>query len=490
MKLNTYEKKEKSTAELIVVVESAEFNTALDAVYKKNRNQMAVPGFRRGKAPRKVIESAYGASVFYNDALDIVLPDACAFGVKESELRAVGYPNVSNIEVGDDKSLTITYTVALYPEVTIGDYHGLAAVKPVAVVEDSAVDSEVEAARLRQARLEIANRPLINGDTATIDFVGYVDGETFDGGTGEDYELVIGSNSFISGFEEKMHGMQVGEERDLDLEFPENYQAEHLAGKPVIFKVTLKELRTKILPEADDDLAKDVSEFDTLADYRADIRKNLLESKEKETEGAFEDALLEVLAATLEGDIPDAMADEYIDRQVQQYSQQLQQYGLDLATYFNMSGSSEEQFRESMRPSAEKQVRVSLALEKVVAAEGFTPTEEEIEQAYKETAERYEADIETVKNAIPAETIVNDLNVRAAVKVIRESAIALDPPPDEVEAAEAATAEVETEEKKPKKRASKKKVEASDETDAAEAPTETPKKSSKSKAKAEEKTEE
>ena len=277
MNLSSSEKKDGKTAELTVTVSPEEFDKALEEAYRKNKNQIAVPGFRKGKAPRKIIERMYGASVFYNDALDIVLPTVCTHGVSESGLKTVGYPKIRDVNFGDDKSATIKFSVELYPDVTVGTYKGIAAVKQAVSVEESAVDSEIASVQLRNARIQTATRPAINGDTAVIDYEGFLDGKPFEGGKGESHELVLGSNSFIPGFEAKLQGMSAGEERDLDLEFPADYHQKELAGKAVVFKVKVNEVKEKILPELDDEFAKDVSEFDTLEEYRSSIREKAAE---------------------------------------------------------------------------------------------------------------------------------------------------------------------------------------------------------------------
>ncbi len=444
MNVTTCEKKDNKIAELTVSVTKEEFDKALNEAYKKNKGQISVPGFRKGKAPRKIIENMYGASVFYNDALDIILPTVCGQGISESQLRTVGYPKILDVNFGDDKSLTVKYSVELYPEVTVGQYKGLSAVKPAAVVEESNIDSEIAAVQLRNARIQTASRPAINGDTAIIDFEGFVDGVAFEGGKGEDYELVLGSNSFIPGFEAKINGMTVDEERDLDLVFPADYK-EDLAGKPVVFKVKLKEVKEKILPELDDEFAKDVSEFDSMAEYRASIKQKLTETKQQESEKAFEDAVLSQLADNIDCEIPDAMIEEFIDNQMENFKQQLTSYGMELDTYLNMMGANVENFRENMRPNAIKQIKTTLALEKIAVLEGLEPTEEEIEAYYAEMAVKYKVELKVVKDSIPIESLKRELNFRTTSKLVCDSAIAEEP------AAESAEEEPAVKDKKTKK---------------------------------------
>jgi trigger factor len=426
LNVKNFEQKDKKTAELTVEVTAEEFDKALEQAFKKNKNQISVPGFRKGKAPRKIIEKMYGASVFYNDALDIILPTVCSHGVTEKELRTVGYPKIQNVDFGDDKSAVVTYTVELYPEVTLGQYKGIAAVKPAAVVDENNVASEIAGIQLRNARIQTADRPAINGDTAVIDFEGFVDGVAFEGGKGEDYELVLGSNTFIPGFEEKIQGMTAGEERDLDLVFPEEYQ-EGLAGKPVIFKVKLKEVKEKILPELDDEFAKDVSEFDTLEEYKNSIREKLLAGKQEESDKAFEDAVLAKVVEGMECEVPNAMIEDYLDGYLENFNRQLASYGMELGQYLSMLGTNFEAFRENIRPNSEKQIKATLALEKIAELENLQPTEEEIEANYKEMAEKYGVEPDVAKQSVPTDSVVRELKLRAASKLLVENAIAEEP---------------------------------------------------------------
>ncbi len=443
MNVTSCEKKENIKAELTVVVTPEEFDKALEESYKKNRAQISVPGFRKGKAPRKLIENMYGANVFYDDALDMILPTLCSHGVSESDLRVVGYPQILDIDFGEDKSVTVKYAVELYPEVTVSDYKGVKAEKPEAAVEESAVDSEIASVQLRNARIQTAERPAINGDTVTIDFEGFIDGVAFEGGKGENYELELGSNSFIPGFEEKLNGMQTGEERDLDLVFPDEYK-EDLAGKPVVFKVKLKEVKEKILPELDDEFAKDVSEYDTLEDYKNSIRENLKTTKEAEAQKAFEDAVLTALSDTVENEVPEAMINDFLDNQVQSMRQQLMSYGMQLEQYMNMMGTNEEGFRQSMRPNALRQVKTTLVLEKIAELENLEPTDEEVEKQYADMAEQYKVELERVKQSVPKDTVVRDLGIQAASKLVIENAVAEAPKEEAEEPEEKKTAKTKT----------------------------------------------
>ncbi len=480
MNVITCEKKDNKSAELTVVVTAEEFDKAMNEAYRKNKGQIAVPGFRKGKAPRKIIETMYGASVFYNDALDMILPTVCSHGVSESKLQTVGYPKIGDVNFEDDKSVTVKYTVELYPEITLGAYKGLSAVKPASVVEESNIDSEIASVQLRNARIQTASRPAINGDTAVIDFEGFVDGVAFEGGKGEDYELVLGSNSFIPGFEAKINGMTVGEERDLDLVFPTDYK-EDLAGKPVIFKVKLKEVKEKILPELDDEFAKDVSEFDTLKEYRDSIKEKLSTAKKEEADKAFEDAVLNKLSDSVECDVPEAMIEEFLDNQMENFKRQLTSYGMELDMYLNMMGTNVEGFRSNMRPNAIKQIKITLALEKIADTEKLEPTDDEIDAYYANIATKYGVEITVAKESIPTESAKRELNLNAASKLVTDNAIAEDAPAEAAETDESAPV---AKEKKPKKAKADEKT-ASDTEIVAESDTEkktAPKKAASKKA--------
>ena len=424
LKLLSTEKKEKNEIELSVEIEPPELETAVNKAYHKNKNRIAVPGFRKGKAPRKMIERMYGPEIFLNDALDELLPAVLSFVKDETEFNTVGYPKISNIEMKDKNvSAEITLIAALYPEVKIGKYKGLKAPKAKVEVPNSEIEKEVESARARNARIEKADRPAKDGDIAVIDFEGFVDNVAFEGGKGENYELTLGSGQFIPGFEEKVAGMTVGEKKDLDLVFPEQYKAE-LAGKPVVFKVKLNEVKEKILPDLDDEFAKDVSEFDTLKDYKADIKKKLLEERQKDVDETFENILIEQVADTLEADVPETMIDEQVETSMEGLTRQISAYGMQPAQYMQMLGVTPEQFKERMRENSEKQVRASLALQKIAELEGIEISEKEIEEEYKSAAEQYKMKADEIKEKVPAKDIVRDLKLRNAAKVIIDNAIA------------------------------------------------------------------
>lgn len=464
MNVTSCDKKDNNTAELAVAVTAEEFDKALEESYRKNKNNVYVPGFRRGKAPRKIIEKMYGASVFYNDALDIILPTVCSHGITESKLKTIGYPKIQDISFGDDKSATVKFSVELYPEVTVGEYKGISAVKPAVHVEESSVDSEIAGVRLRNARIQTASRPAVDGDTAIIDYEGFVDGKPFEGGKSENYELVLGSGTFIPGFEEKVQGMSAGEERDIELEFPKEYHVSELAGKPVVFKVKLKEVKEKILPELDDEFAKDVSEFDTLEEYKNSIREKQAAAKAEEAERVFEDAVMTKLADTIKDDeIPETMIGEFVDNQIQNFRMQLSQYGMELPMYLNMMGMNEEAFRENMRPNAVKQIKVTLALEKIAELENIESSDEEIDKYYEEMAKRYGVEPDVAKESVPRESVVRELKLRAASKLVMDAAVALEPPAEEAPAEEAHAEKTQADEAQaPAKEKKTKKAKAND----------------------------
>ena len=423
MKLKSSEKKEKNEVELVIEVEPEELEAAVNKAYIKNRNRIAVPGFRKGKAPRKIIERMYGAEIFLSDALDEILPEALRFAIKETDLNVVGYPKVSDVDIKEDNSgAEVTLLAALHPEVVIGKYKGLKAQKPEVEVPESEIDNEVASVRTRNARIEKVDRPAANGDIAVIDFEGFVDNIAFEGGKGENYELELGSGQFIPGFEEKVEGMAVGEERDIDLVFPVNYK-EDLAGKAVVFKVKLHEVKGKSLPELDDEFAKDVSEFDTLEEYKADIKDRLLKTRQQDVDETFENLLMDQLVESLEADIPDAMVDEQYDNSMNNLTRQISAYGMQPAQYMQMLGVTPEQFEERMRDTSKKQVKGMLALEKIAELEGIEISDEEVEEELKKSAERFNMELDKVKESIPQKEIIRDLKLRAAIKLVVENAI-------------------------------------------------------------------
>ena len=450
MIIKSEEKKENSIIELIVEVSAEEFDSAMGEAYRKNRNSISVPGFRKGKAPRKIVERMYGASIFHSDAMEILLPSVLEYVNSNTDAKTVGNPQVTDVDIKDDGGgADIIIELAEYPDIKLGDYKGLSAYKPSVEVADSEIDSEIEGVRKRNARFESVERPAISGDTALIDYEGFVDGEQFEGGTGNDQELILGSNQFIPGFEEKMLGMKPGDERDLELVFPDEYTPE-LAGKPVMFKVKLKELRESILPELDDEFAMDVSEFDTLDEYKAGIRDRISKVRQAEADAAFENALIDQIVKSMEADVPEVMVEEQLDAGMQTFARQISAYGMDPMKYLQMTGATPESLRDNMRATSEKQVRGTLALEKIAELEGLEVSEEEIEDAYKEASENFGFEIEKVKENVPEEAIKREALLKKAAKIVTDSATALDKEP-EIE-------DLDQESKEPPKKAAAKKT--------------------------------
>ncbi|MDR2572591.1 MAG: trigger factor [Oscillospiraceae bacterium] len=423
MKLLSTEKKETNEVELIVEVEPEELESAVNKVYIKNRNRISVPGFRKGKAPRKIIERMYGAEIFLSDALEDMFPDVLDFSIKETEYDVVGFPKVSDVDVKDNNTrVEITLIAALYPDVVIGKYKGLSAPKPTVEVLENEIDNEVATVRTRNARIEKADRAAKDGDITIIDFEGFVDGVAFEGGKGENYELELGSDKFITGFEEKVEGMSVGEERDINLVFPEQYK-EDLAGKPVVFKVKLNEVKEKLLPELDDEFAKDVSEFDTLDEYKADIKDKMLKTRQQDVDETFEGMLLDKLIESLEADVPDAMIEEQLDKSMDNLTRQISAYGMQPAQYMQMMGLSPVEFKEKMRDSSEKQVKITLALTKISELENIKISDADVDKECEEAAERYGMELDKFNETVSRENVMRDLKLREAVKIVVDNAV-------------------------------------------------------------------
>jgi len=358
-----------------------------------------------------------------NDALDSLLPDVLRFAIKDTDLDIVGYPKISDISMKDnDTRAEITLIAALRPEVAIGKYKGLSAEKPSIEVPDSEIDAEIESMRQRNARMETADRAAKKGDIAVIDFEGFKDGVAFDGGKGENYDLELGSGSFIPGFEEQVEGMKPGDERDIELSFPENYGKEDLAGKAVLFKVKLIEVKEKQLPELDDEFAKDVSEFDTLAEYKASIKEKIAEKRKADVEETFEAVLMEQITESMEVAIPEAMIEEQMERSMETFSRQISSYGMKPEQYMQMLGITPEVFKEKMRGSAEKQVKSALALTKIAQLENIEISDDEIEEEYNAAADLHKIELDKIKNEVSKNDVIHDLKLRKAIKVVIDSA--------------------------------------------------------------------
>ena len=420
MKVTSVEKKEKSTLSLMIQVEAEAFEAAIQKVYLKTRGRINVPGFRKGKAPRKIIEGMYGASVFYEDAVNECYPAAYEEAVKEQGLDDVGYPKMEIVEVGKE-GFTFKALVSVRPEAKLGEYKGLTAPKEEPKVTDKDIDEELKPYIDRAARLVSVKRKAKKGDTAVIDFEGFDNGTPFEGGKGENYDLKLGAGMFVPGFEEQVIGMKAGEEKDIDITFPEDYHAD-LAGKAVVFHVKVNEVKESQAPEVDDEFAKDVSEFDSLADFRKDLGDKLLERKRAQAKADFENAVLEQLVEGMECEIPDGMVEVQVDRLMDDYAMRIQSQGMRVEDYMSMMGMTPDMMRTSARPSALKQVQMELALTAVAKAEGLEATDEEYEAEIAKLAEQYKMEADQVKSLVPADGLKKDLVLRKASELVLSNA--------------------------------------------------------------------
>ena len=421
MSLKSCEKIEKSQVVLTIEVGSAEFEAAIEKAYQKMRKKINVPGFRPGKAPRKVIEGMYGAEVFFEEAINIAFPDAYEAAVKEKELQVVGYPAVEMVGECTKEGFTFKATTPVYPEVTLGEYKGLTAEKDEVKVGAADVNERLKLLQDRNTRLVSVDREAKEGDTAVIDFEGFLNGEPFDGGKGEGHNLELGSHSFVPGFEEQVVGMKAGEEKDLDITFPEDYHAD-LAGKAVVFKVKVNEVKAKEVPELDDEFAKDVSEFDTLKDLKADLKKQITEERQKDADRAFEDAVMEQAAANITAEIPDAMVESQCRQFLDNFKMQIAQQGIPYDQYMQITGMDEAKLLEDAKEPALRQVKMDLTVAAIIKAENLDATDDEVEAEYKKLAEQYNMDVEMVKKYLPAEQIKDQLVSQKAVAVVVDSA--------------------------------------------------------------------
>ena len=423
MSLTKSEVIEKNRYELQFSVDKATFDAAVNAVYRKQVKNIAVPGFRKGKAPRSIIEKMYGTGVFYEDAINDLIPDAYTEALKEAAIDAVGQPEFDVVSI-DENGLVLSAKVYVKPEVEIKDYLGIEVEKEVVAVTDEDVDREIETIRERNSReIDVTDRPAEMGDTTVIDFEGFCDGVAFEGGKGTDYALKLGSGSFIPGFEEQIVGKSIDEEFDVNVTFPEEYHAADLAGKPSVFKVKIHAITKVELPELDDDFAKDVSEFDTFAEYKADVKAKIEKRHEASAENAVEDKLVEALIEKLEADIPEPMFVAETENFVRDYDTRLRSQGLDLNTYFKYTGMNLDSLREQMRPQAERQVKARLALEKIAVLENLEATEEDINAEYEKIASAYGIEIDQVKASIDSDAIAADMKVQKAMELVKEKAV-------------------------------------------------------------------
>jgi len=432
---------------LTVEVSAEEFEAAVEKAYRKQRGSIRVPGFRPGKAPRKMIENMYGSGVFYEEAVNEALPDAYTAAVKEQELEVVGYPEVELLSVGKE-GFSFKATVAVYPEVTLGQYKGVEAPKAEVSVTDEDVEGRVKEMADRNSRMvSVEDRAVAKGDVANIDFEGFLNGVPFDGGKGDSFDLEIGSGQFVPGFEDQVAGMSISEEKDIDITFPEDYHAD-LAGKTVVFHVKVNAIKVKELPALDDEFAKDVSEFDTLDELKKDVREKMLAEREEAAKRAFEDAAMSKVAAGIQADIPDAMIEEQAKRFVDNFRMQLQSQGVPYEEYMKMTGMEEEKLLADARVPAEGQVRMDLAIAAIVKAEGLEASDEDVEAEYNKMAAQYGMDVENVKKYLD-DAVIKEQIVRAkAVELVAAAAVPVKP--EEVKAEEP-KAEEPAEEPKPEK---------------------------------------
>ena len=452
MTVKSCEKLEKSRVALTIETSAEEFEAAVNKAYLKMRGKINVPGFRVGKAPRKIIEKMYGAEVFYEEAVNIILPDAYEAAVKEQELDVVGYPEVE-LESCTKDGVVFKCTVAVYPEVKLGQYKGLEAPKAEVKVVAADVNARLKEMADRNSRLVSVERAVKKGDTADIDFEGFDNGVAFDGGKGENFDLEIGSGSFVPGFEEQLIGMKAGEEKDIDITFPKDYTPE-LAGKPVVFHVKVNEVKVKEVPALDDEFAKDVSEFDTLKELKADIKKKLTAERTESAQRAFEDVLMAKVAEGVEADVPHEMVELQAEQMTEGFKQQLASQGIPFDQYLKMTNTTEADFKSQAYGPAEQQVKMDLAISAIVKAENLEATDDEVEAEMKNVAEKYGMDLDTVKKYLRPEDVKEQVIREKVIKLVADNAVAVAP----AEALAEEETEAETaEEKKPAKKAAAKK---------------------------------
>lgn len=458
MTVKSCEKLEKSRVALTIETSAEEFEAAVNKAYLKMRGKINVPGFRVGKAPRKIIEKMYGAEVFYEEAVNIILPDAYEAAVKEQELEVVGYPQVE-LESCTKDGVVFKCTVAVYPEVKLGQYKGLEAPKAEVKVVAADVNARLKEMADRNSRLVSVERAVKKGDTADIDFEGFDNGVAFDGGKSENFDLEIGSGSFVPGFEDQLIGMKAGEEKDIDITFPENYTPE-LAGKPVVFHVKVNEVKEKQVPAIDDEFAKDVSEFDTLKDLKADIKKKLTAERTESAQRAFEDVLMAKVAEGIEADIPEEMVELQAERMMEQFKQQLASQGIPFEQYLKMTNTAEADFRKQAQGPAADQVKMDLAVEAIIKAEGLEASDEDVESEMKSVAEKYGMDLDTVKKYLRPEDVKEQVIREKVVKLVADSAVAVAPAEEKAELeAEGEVVEKKAAKKAPAKKPAKKDAE-------------------------------
>lgn len=421
MQLKSVETLEKSQAKLTICVEKDEFNEGLETAYRKNVKRINMPGFRKGKAPRKMIERMYGESFFYEDAVNACYPKAYQQAADESGLDIVGSADVDIVSIDAD-GFVFEATVDVRPVAEIGTYKGLKAESKPVVVSDEEIEADIERMRARNARVETVDRPAQNGDTVVMDYAGFANDKQFEGGTAQNHSLELGSNSFIPGFEEQLIGVSAGEEKDVNVTFPDPYHSEELAGQPAVFKVTVHEVKAKSLPELDDEFAKDVSELDTLAELRAQIKEDKVKQREREVEQAIESQLLDALLLDFKAFIPESMIESATEHIMEDFNYQLMSQGIDFQTYMSITGMDREKLTESFRSQAEHNVKANLALSRVADLENVEITDEQVEEKMAQMAADYKVEIDKIRDMVKAATLKRDMRVQAAMKIVRENA--------------------------------------------------------------------
>ena len=430
MQVKNVEKKG-NQATIVVEIDKELMETGINKAYTKARKSIMIPGFRKGKAPRKMIEAMYGTHVFYEDGLEEIFPEVYDFAVAKQEgFKAIGRPSLTDMQISDDNIVTLTITTDVYPDVTLGQYKGLEVEKTEPTVTDEQIQAELDNMAKNVASTENVDRPAEMGDTANIDFEGFDNGVPFDGGKGENFDLKLGSGSFVPGFEEQIVGMSAGEEKDIDITFPQDYHKE-LAGKAVVFHVKVNKVTVTIVPAQDDEFAKDVSEFDTLEALKADIRAKALEKAQKQADSAFENAAVEKAAENTTVDMPNALVEKELDIQMERFGYQLQMSGYSMEQYAKMMGGDVNTMRNAFRPTAEKQAKISVTLEKIAEVENLTVTAEDIEEEFQSMAKQYEMEEDKIKEMVPMDELTESLKTRKAVKLIVDSAVAVAPKTEE-----------------------------------------------------------
>ena len=417
-------------ATVVVEIDKDLMEKGVNAAYLKARKQIMIPGFRKGKAPRKMIEAMYGAHVFYEDGLEEIFPEVYDFAIASQDFKAIGRPTLADMNISEENIVTLTLTTEVYPEVTLGQYKGLEVEKMAVTVSDAQVAAELDRMAQNVASTETVERAAEMGDTANIDFEGFDNGVAFDGGKGENFDLKLGSGQFVPGFEEQVVGMAAGEEKDINVTFPEDYAAE-LAGKAVVFHVKLNKVSVTNVPALDDEFAKDVSEFETLEELKADIRAKAEEQAAKQADSAFEQAAVEKAAENITVEMPKALVESELDSQLERFAYQLQMSGYSMEQYAQMMGGDMNTLRGAFRPQAEKQAKINVTLEKIAEVEGITVTEEDIAAEIESMAKQYEMEAAKVKELVPEEELTSGLKTRKAVKIIVDSAVAVEPAPME-----------------------------------------------------------